>query len=68
MHSLPPVQEKLEAIVMQNLGGGGGGGSGVHFGLCEDRALGGMRFVHTTSSPGVFPPFYLLSTLKRMRK
>ena len=23
MHSLPPVQEKLETIVMQNLGGGG---------------------------------------------
>ena len=67
MHSLPPVQEKLEAIVMQNLGGGGGV-SGVHFGLCEDRALGGMHFVHTTSSPGVFPLFYLLSTLKRMRK
>ena len=68
MHSLPPVQEKLETIVMQNLGGGGGGVSGVHFGLCEDRELEGMRFVHTTSSLGFFPPFYLLSTLKRMRK
>lgn len=54
-------------MVMQNFFLGGGA-SRVHYGLYEDRELEGMHFFHTTSSPGVFPPFWLLSTLKRMRK